>query len=77
MRMPLRMARFVYQDNPDLQKARAAFLRQDYPLSLRLFEKCAKRQPNNLMALTDAARAHNALLLQLRRHLPEAAGLNE
>jgi uncharacterized protein HemY len=51
------MARFVYQDNPDLQKARAAFLRQEYPLSLRLFEKCAKRQPNNLMALTDAARA--------------------
>jgi len=47
----------TYQDSPELEKARAAYIREDYPKSLRLFEKAVKRHPNNLMALTDAARA--------------------
>jgi tetratricopeptide (TPR) repeat protein len=47
----------TYQDTPELEKARAAFIQENYPKSLRLFERAVKRQPNNLMALTDAARA--------------------
>lgn len=48
----------TYQDTPELEKARAAFIQENYTKSLRLFERAVKRQPNNLMALTDAARAY-------------------
>jgi len=47
----------VYTDTPELEKARAAFLKHDYNKSLRMFERAVKRQANNIMALTDAARA--------------------
>ncbi len=50
-------ARLSYEDTPALQKARSHFLNENYSQSLRGFEKEAKRQPNNIMALTDAARA--------------------
>lgn len=55
--MPPSKRHAVYRDNSSLEQARAAFIQQDYKRSLRLFEKCAKQQPNNIMALTDAARA--------------------
>lgn len=47
----------IYEDTPELEKARSAFLSQDYARSLRLFERAVNKQPNNIMALTDAARA--------------------
>ena len=47
----------TYRDTPELEKARAAFFQEKDSRSLRLFERAVKRQPNNLMALTDAARA--------------------
>ncbi|MGB0774831.1 MAG: tetratricopeptide repeat-containing sulfotransferase family protein [Akkermansiaceae bacterium] len=47
----------VYQDTPELEKARKAFFNHEYQKSLRMFERAAKRQPHNIMALTDAARA--------------------
>ncbi|BDS05459.1 sulfotransferase [Oceaniferula spumae] len=46
-----------YQDTPELQEARANWVAKDYRRSLRLFERAAKRDPYNLMALKDAAYA--------------------
>ena len=48
----------VFQETPDLKKARTLFVRQEYQKSLKLFEKVVRKQPHNILALTDAARAH-------------------
>jgi tetratricopeptide (TPR) repeat protein len=69
----------VYQDTPELEQARAAFIRQDFPKSLRLFEKAVKKQPHNILALTDAARAHGQRYeldqaLKFNRHLLKISG---
>lgn len=56
MKSPRRKA--LYLDTPELKEARALFIRQDYQKSLRLFEKAVRKQPNNVLALTDASRAH-------------------
>lgn len=51
------LRRYSYKDHPDLEQARAAFFQGQHERSLKLFEKAAKKMPNNVMALTDAARA--------------------
>lgn len=55
--MSLSAMSFIYKDSPLLEKARTAFLKQEFPESLQLFEKAVKAQPRNILALTDAARA--------------------
>jgi len=48
----------VFRDSSELQQARNLFIRQEYQKSLKLFEKVVRKQPKNVLALTDAARAH-------------------
>ena len=44
-------------DLPDLQKARGLWQAKRFPAALDLFERTVRKHPNNLLALTDAARA--------------------
>ncbi|MEM9416123.1 MAG: sulfotransferase [Planctomycetota bacterium] len=47
-------------DLPDLQKARGLWQAKRFPEALDLFERTVRKHPNNLMALTDTARAFGA-----------------
>lgn len=53
-------AKPVSRDLPELQKARALWIRNRFPEALRLFQKAVRKEPANTMALVDAARAFGA-----------------
>ena len=46
------------RDLPELQQARALWIKNRFPEALRLFDKAVRKDPNNPMALADAARAY-------------------
>mgnify|MGYP000397998978 CR=1 FL=1 len=48
----------THKDTIELQNARSAFIQGNYSRALKLFSKAVKAQPYNVLALTDAARAH-------------------
>jgi tetratricopeptide (TPR) repeat protein len=47
-------------DSPELQRARQRWSRNQYEPALKLFRQAVRRQPDNTLALTDAARAFGA-----------------
>lgn len=49
-----------HQDMPELQQARSLWAANHFPQSLAVFEKAVRKEPNNRMALLDAARAFGA-----------------
>ncbi len=55
--MPSSARRPDLRDLPDLGKARSYWSKNRFREALRLFEKTARKHPNNVRALTDAARA--------------------
>ncbi|MDP6208756.1 MAG: tetratricopeptide repeat protein, partial [Roseibacillus sp.] len=59
-RGPKQAAQPVSLDSPELQRARERWSRNQFEPALKLFRQAVRRQPDNTLALTDAARAFGA-----------------
>ena len=54
----------VSLDSPELQRARERWSRNQFEPALKLFRQAVRRQPDNTLALTDAARAFGVRFLR-------------